>query len=174
MEGPPEIPRAPALRKQRLGRVRGHSGHNAIHGRERQSHRDERGKRNHAQAHPEHRGAPVQSCFPAMEHLRRQPPKSGAFDPPQVGQFEGDKGEFYASDTFEGRAIYIRFVWQNLQPDAYPLRAGFFLRRRKKLGGPTGFTTVLAYPKPPRHRPALQRIFLRRDARLRHAAAQSH
>jgi hypothetical protein len=42
--------------------------------------------------------------------------KSGAFDPPQVGQFEGDKGEFYASDTFEGRAIYIRFVWQNLSP----------------------------------------------------------
>lgn len=36
---------------------------------------------------------------------------SGAFDPPQVGQFQGTRGEFYATATFESRAILIRFVW---------------------------------------------------------------
>jgi hypothetical protein len=40
--------------------------------------------------------------------------KGGVFDPPQIGQFDGKRGEFYASDIFQGRAIYIRYVWQNL------------------------------------------------------------
>ena len=42
--------------------------------------------------------------------------KTGVFDPPQIGQFDGNRGEFYASDMFEGRAIYIRYVWQNVSP----------------------------------------------------------
>jgi hypothetical protein len=42
--------------------------------------------------------------------------KTGVFDPPQIGQFEGNHGEFYASDMYEGRAIYIRYVWQNVNP----------------------------------------------------------
>jgi hypothetical protein len=40
--------------------------------------------------------------------------KQGTFDPPQVGQFQGKQGEFYATDTYEGRAILIRFVWTDL------------------------------------------------------------
>jgi hypothetical protein len=39
---------------------------------------------------------------------------TGVLDPPQIGQFEGNRGEFYASDTYEGRAIYIRYAWQNV------------------------------------------------------------
>jgi hypothetical protein len=42
--------------------------------------------------------------------------KTGVFDPPQIGQFDGNRGEFYASDLYEGRAIYIRYVWQNVNP----------------------------------------------------------
>jgi hypothetical protein len=42
--------------------------------------------------------------------------KSGVFDPPQIGQFDGKRGEFYASDIYQGRQVYIRFVWQNLGP----------------------------------------------------------
>jgi hypothetical protein len=38
--------------------------------------------------------------------------KNGVFDPPQIGQFANGHGEFYAQDMFEGRSIYIRFVWQ--------------------------------------------------------------
>ena len=42
--------------------------------------------------------------------------KTGIFDPPQVGQFDNKRGEFYAQDTLQGRATYIRYVWQNLSP----------------------------------------------------------
>ena len=42
--------------------------------------------------------------------------KTGVFDPPQIGQFDGNRGEFYASDLWQGRAIYIRYEWQNLSP----------------------------------------------------------
>ena len=38
--------------------------------------------------------------------------KNGVFDPPQIGQFANGHGEFYAQDMFEGRSIYIRFMWQ--------------------------------------------------------------
>lgn len=40
--------------------------------------------------------------------------KNGIFDPAQIGQFANGHGEFYAQDMFEGRSIYIRFVWQPL------------------------------------------------------------
>jgi hypothetical protein len=40
--------------------------------------------------------------------------ENAAMDPsPQVGQFLNGRGEFYGTDTLEGRAIYIRFVWTN-------------------------------------------------------------
>ena len=44
-------------------------------------------------------------------------PDVGVFDPPQIGQFEGDHGEFYATDKYQGRAVFIRFIWQKLGPD---------------------------------------------------------
>jgi hypothetical protein len=34
--------------------------------------------------------------------------------PPMVGQFTGDRGEFYDQEYFEGRAIYVRFVWTGI------------------------------------------------------------
>jgi hypothetical protein len=42
--------------------------------------------------------------------------KIGVFDPPQVGQFDGKHGEFYATDTVQGRAVYIRYVWESVDP----------------------------------------------------------
>jgi hypothetical protein len=40
--------------------------------------------------------------------------KNGAMDPsPQVGQFENGRGEFYGTDTLNGKLIYVRFVWTN-------------------------------------------------------------
>jgi hypothetical protein len=51
--------------------------------------------------------------------------KTGVFDPPQIGAFQGRRGEFYASDTFQGRAIYIRFVWQDLGPAATHFEQAF-------------------------------------------------
>jgi hypothetical protein len=37
---------------------------------------------------------------------------TGVFDPPQIGQFNDGHGEFFASDTWQGRAIIIRYMWQ--------------------------------------------------------------
>jgi hypothetical protein len=38
--------------------------------------------------------------------------KIGAMDPsPQVGQFRNGRGEFYGTDTLNGKLIYVRFVW---------------------------------------------------------------
>jgi hypothetical protein len=38
--------------------------------------------------------------------------------PPVIGQFAGDRGEFYNQDTYRGRAIYVRYVWLNISPQA--------------------------------------------------------
>lgn len=40
--------------------------------------------------------------------------KNGKIDPPQVGAFKDGRGEFYAQDTYNGKTIFIRYVWTNL------------------------------------------------------------
>lgn len=42
--------------------------------------------------------------------------KVGVMDPPQVGVFKNGVGEFYATDTLEGRQILVRFVWSRITP----------------------------------------------------------
>ena len=39
--------------------------------------------------------------------------KIGILDPPQVGEFKNGRGEFYAQDTINGKAILIRFIWSS-------------------------------------------------------------
>jgi hypothetical protein len=40
--------------------------------------------------------------------------KNGVMDTsPQVGQFKNGRGEFYGTDTLNGKLIYVRFVWIN-------------------------------------------------------------
>lgn len=40
--------------------------------------------------------------------------KNGVMDTsPQVGQFRNGRGEFYGTDTLNGKLIYVRFVWTN-------------------------------------------------------------
>jgi hypothetical protein len=36
--------------------------------------------------------------------------------PPEVGQFTGNRGEFFDQENFKGRAIIVRYVWLNLSP----------------------------------------------------------
>jgi len=40
--------------------------------------------------------------------------KTGVFDPPMIGQFQKGRGEFYSLDTWEGRPIFVRFIWQRV------------------------------------------------------------
>lgn len=42
--------------------------------------------------------------------------KNGVMDSsPQVGQFKSGRGEFYGTDTLNGKPIYVRFIWTNTQ-----------------------------------------------------------
>ena len=36
--------------------------------------------------------------------------------PPVVGQFDGNRGEFYDQEDWKGRAILVRYVWLNISP----------------------------------------------------------
>jgi len=36
--------------------------------------------------------------------------------PPVVGQFSGKRGEFYNQQTWEGRAVLVRYVWLDISP----------------------------------------------------------
>jgi hypothetical protein len=44
--------------------------------------------------------------------------KVGVMDPPQVGRFRNGVGEFYATDTYEGRTVLVRFVWSKTDSDS--------------------------------------------------------
>jgi hypothetical protein len=43
--------------------------------------------------------------------------RTGAMDPPVVGGFDGDRGEFYGEDMDDGRPVKVRFRWTKLGPD---------------------------------------------------------
>ena len=42
---------------------------------------------------------------------------SGKLEPPVVGGFDGDHGEFYGEDTDSGRAVKVRYTWNKLDRD---------------------------------------------------------
>jgi hypothetical protein len=43
--------------------------------------------------------------------------KDGMVGPPQVGQFKDGVGEFYGTDTLNGKPILIRFIWSKTDTD---------------------------------------------------------
>jgi hypothetical protein len=45
-------------------------------------------------------------------------PGEGRFDVPMMGGFEGQRGEFYSQEVFEGRHIFSRFIWTVTSTDA--------------------------------------------------------
>jgi len=49
----------------------------------------------------------------------------GLLTVPVVGKFRGDHGEFYAQDTFKGRAILVRFLIDPVGTDAYRFEQAF-------------------------------------------------
>jgi hypothetical protein len=40
----------------------------------------------------------------------------GALDNPMIGEFRDGRGEFYDQEFFEGRSIYVRFIWSDITP----------------------------------------------------------
>ena len=50
---------------------------------------------------------------------------SGALSPPVIGAFKNGRGEFYAQETFNGRAIFVRFVISDITPDSCRFEQAF-------------------------------------------------
>ena len=45
--------------------------------------------------------------------------KNGTIDfPPMVGKFENGRGEFYDAETYNGRAIFVRYIWTVTSPNS--------------------------------------------------------
>jgi hypothetical protein len=38
--------------------------------------------------------------------------------PPNIGEFKDGRGEFYCQDTFNGRAVLVRYAWSDITPDS--------------------------------------------------------
>lgn len=45
--------------------------------------------------------------------------------PPVVGQFNGNRGEFYDQEDYKGRAILVRYVWLNISPNSARMEQSF-------------------------------------------------
>jgi len=45
--------------------------------------------------------------------------------PPVIGQFTGKRGEFYDQELWKGRAILVRYVWQDLSPRSARMEQAF-------------------------------------------------
>ena len=45
--------------------------------------------------------------------------------PPVVGQFTGNRGEFYDQEQYKARAILVRYVWLNISPKSARMEQSF-------------------------------------------------
>ena len=45
--------------------------------------------------------------------------------PPVIGQFTGNRGEFFDQEDFKGRAILVRYVWLNTSPTSARMEQSF-------------------------------------------------
>jgi len=43
---------------------------------------------------------------------------NGVLDTPMIGGFKDGRGEFYDQEMFEGRSVYVRFIWSNITADS--------------------------------------------------------
>jgi hypothetical protein len=50
---------------------------------------------------------------------------AGAFGPPTVGSFNGDRGEFYDQEEWNGKMILVRAVWSNITKNSAHFEQSF-------------------------------------------------
>jgi len=49
----------------------------------------------------------------------------GQLEAPVIGEFHGDRGEFYNHQNWKGRVILVRWMWQNISPKAAHMEQSF-------------------------------------------------
>jgi len=54
--------------------------------------------------------------------------------PPVVGEFNGNRGEFYDQEQYKGRAVLVRHVWLNISPKSARMEQSFSADGRKNVG----------------------------------------
>ncbi len=42
-----------------------------------------------------------------------------------IGQFKNGRGEFFDQEVFQGRAIYVRFIFSDITPGSFRLEQAF-------------------------------------------------
>lgn len=51
--------------------------------------------------------------------------KDGTFGVPTVGGFSNGRGEFYDQEDYQGRKIFVRYVWSDITPDSAKFEQSF-------------------------------------------------
>lgn len=51
--------------------------------------------------------------------------RTGTLSPPTIGEFRNGRGEFYSSETLDGRAILVRFIISDITPDSAHFEQSF-------------------------------------------------
>lgn len=51
--------------------------------------------------------------------------RDGMLGPPMVGEFKNGRGEFFGQEPFNGRAIYVRFVFSDITPNSFRFEQAF-------------------------------------------------
>jgi hypothetical protein len=51
--------------------------------------------------------------------------KDGALGTAMIGQFRNGRGEFYNQELFQGRAIFVRFIFSDVTPESFRLEQAF-------------------------------------------------
>ena len=49
----------------------------------------------------------------------------GVVNPPQIGEFKNGRGELFDQESFNGRTIFVRFVWSDITPNSHHVEQSF-------------------------------------------------
>ena len=49
----------------------------------------------------------------------------GVVNQPQIGEFKNGRGELFDQESFNGRNIFVRFVWSDITPDSHHIEQSF-------------------------------------------------
>ena len=58
-------------------------------------------------------------------HIRWANSRDGAMGEPMIGEFGDGRGEFYNQELFNGRAIFVRFIFSDITADSFRLEQAF-------------------------------------------------
>jgi hypothetical protein len=49
----------------------------------------------------------------------------GVVNQPQIGEFKNGRGELFDQESFNGRTIFVRFIWSDITPDSHHVEQSF-------------------------------------------------